>query len=168
MEMHYALELTLTTTRRPTQCRGPLGPPRSSPGSAHSPGQPARIEGESNPFVINPLDPGQALFQAMGGESLLTHLEQTADRLLLLITDAQTAALPWEYAVLPSRKPLVKLYGLLRLLPQAPPVLPSPSGPLHLLVLTADPLVNLKVSLSRPTAVLARPPLPVKRLPAWT
>jgi hypothetical protein len=162
------LELSLTATTDPTNVVAhldrpdqPLAPPTPLAGLS-------RIEGEANPFVINPFDPGQALFEAMGGSALLTRLkqlEQTGDPLLLLITDAQTAALPWEYAVLPDGDLLGRRFGLLRLLPEAPPARPAPAGPLNLAVLAADPLVDPKGSLSRLTAALVRPPPPVKPPP---
>lgn len=101
-----------------------------------------RIEGDSNPYRIDPFGLGATLWAAMGGPALLEHLEQDADKLLLLVTDDETAALPWEYVATSDRRFLALRYGLLRLLPDAPPTAVDTSGPLTLTMLAADPLVD--------------------------
>jgi hypothetical protein len=102
----------------------------------------ARIEGDSNPYQLNPAGLGLLLYQAMGGPALIERLDQDDDNLLLLRTDEQTAAFPWEYAATPEGLFLVRRYGFLRLLPQAKKARPPKSGVLNFIVLAADPLVD--------------------------
>jgi tetratricopeptide (TPR) repeat protein len=136
-----AIELALMTTSEGTVVAHlgspdqPLAPPTPLAGLP-------RVEGEQNPFAFNPIEPGQRLFAALGGEALLDQLARDDDQLLLLITDDRTSAVPWEYAVTNNGEPLVWLYPLLRLLPAAPAPRPAPAGPLNLAVLAADPLVG--------------------------
>lgn len=101
-----------------------------------------RIEGDSNPYLFDPAGLGLKLFQAMGGDLLLKQLDEDGERLLLLVTDAQTRAIPWEYAALSPQDFLACRYGFLRLLPQAQKPRPAREGALNFVVLAADPLVD--------------------------
>jgi tetratricopeptide (TPR) repeat protein len=86
---------------------------------------------------------GRALLEALGGSALIERLEADDDRLLLLHLDADAAAVPWEYAALSDpRQFLGCRYGMLRLIDReaAPPT----EGPLHVVALGADPLVDEK------------------------
>jgi hypothetical protein len=101
-----------------------------------------RIEGTSNPYQFDPFGLGLQLFQALGGQNLLEQLNRDSDNLLLLVVDEQTAAIPWEYAATPEQSFLVLRYGFLRLLPEVLPLNVTTNGPLNLIVLAADPLVD--------------------------
>ena len=101
-----------------------------------------RIDGDSNPFRLDPYGLGERLFAAMGGAALTDLLDQDDENLLLLITDERTAGFPWEFAATPERALLVEYYAVLRLLPQARKPRPAQGGPLNLVVLAADPLVD--------------------------
>ena len=104
----------------------------------------ARITTEGNPYRYDPTGLGRKLFEALGGEQLTGLLDADPDGLLFLITDDETAGIPWEYAATPAGTFLVAHYGVLRLLPDARPATTVPPGPLNFVVLAADPLVDEK------------------------
>ncbi|MCE7984247.1 MAG: CHAT domain-containing protein [Caldilinea sp. CFX5] len=101
-----------------------------------------RITPDANPFRYDPYGLGRQLLAALGGPALLDRLQADADGALYLTTDAACAALAWEYAATPDRTFLATQYSFLRLLPTARPAPPARSGPLNLVALAADPLVD--------------------------
>ncbi|MBN1992046.1 MAG: CHAT domain-containing protein [Anaerolineae bacterium] len=101
-----------------------------------------RITDKENPYRYDPVGPGRKLLAAMGGPSLLDLLKQDPDNLLLLVTDETSAAVPWEYAATAGSNFLAVDYGFLRLLPAAKISPPPAAGPLNLVVLAADPLLD--------------------------
>ena len=90
-------------------------------------------------LYADPYALGRSLYAALGGPALLARLEGDAGGLLIDADDA-AQAVPWEFATLPGSEYLACRFGLLRLVDRpAPP--PTP-GPLRLIVLGADPLVD--------------------------
>ena len=92
-------------------------------------------------LYADPYALGRSLYAALGGPALLARLEGDAGG-LLIDADDDAQAVPWEFATLPGSEYLACRFGLLRLVDRpAPP--PTP-GPLRLIVLGADPLVDDK------------------------
>ncbi|MFP4395070.1 MAG: CHAT domain-containing protein, partial [Anaerolineales bacterium] len=103
---------------------------------------PARPALQAAPYAY---DGGCALTRALGGEALLTRLENDPERLLLIEPDAAAAKIPWEYAALLDTPQLLGCrYALLRLVDR--PATNGNKSPdtLHFLILGADPLVDKK------------------------
>ncbi len=96
---------------------------------------------DPGPLYGNPFEEGVPLFQALGGERLLEALDRDEEGVLLLRIDDGAEPIPWEFAPLPGvRDLLAARYGLVRLIDRKAP--PAPQGPLHVVVLAADPLVD--------------------------
>jgi len=101
-----------------------------------------RITGDENPYRYDPIGLGQRLYAAMGGDALLSRLDADPDGALLLVTDEETAKIPWEYAAAPAGAQLAVDYAILRLLPDRPAVPLPQEEKLNFVVLAADPLLD--------------------------
>ncbi len=101
-----------------------------------------RITADSNPYRYATFELGHKLFRALGGDALTALLDRDPDATLHLVTDDQSAGVPWEYAATPQNEFLVCMFGFLRLLPTARPAPAAKPGPLNFVALAADPLVD--------------------------
>jgi len=89
----------------------------------------------------DPFTEGQALTAALGGDAMLSRLDNDPDNLLLLDCDDAVDAIAWEFATLRDRQFLCVKAGMLRTVDRdAPPV--AGDGALNFITLAADPLVD--------------------------